>query len=371
MGKHLVLVGGGHAHMMTLAAIREILNKGFKVTVIGPSEHHYYSGMGPGMLGETYTPGQIRFATRHVVEKQGGRFVLDKVERVDPAEKKLLLASGTTMSYDVVSFNSGSYVDRRIVADNNSTVFSVKPISTLLQARKKIITRTRAGRSTIGIIGGGPSSAEVSGNIRQLVQRHNGVQPTIQIFASGDFMKQFPDKVRHLTKKILVSKEIDILETSRVNQVSDNQIILETGEKYSADIIFLSLGVRPSQIFQKSNLPVGKDGGLLVNEFLQATEHTEIFGGGDCICFAQQPLKKVGVYAVRQNPILLHNLIAALEEDPLQSFDPGDDYLLIFNLGGGQGVLHKGRITFSGRLAFIIKDYIDRKFIKKFQAIET
>ena len=87
MKKHLVLVGGGHAHMVTLKNLHTFVDRGHEVTVIGPSQHHYYSGMGPGMLGKTYAPGEIRFATRHVVEKQGGRFILDKAERVDPEEK--------------------------------------------------------------------------------------------------------------------------------------------------------------------------------------------------------------------------------------------------------------------------------------------
>jgi NADH dehydrogenase FAD-containing subunit len=68
VGQHLVLIGGGHAHMVTLAKLYTFVEKGHRVTVIGPSDHHYYSGMGPGMLGKTYTPAEIRFATRHVVQ---------------------------------------------------------------------------------------------------------------------------------------------------------------------------------------------------------------------------------------------------------------------------------------------------------------
>ena len=93
-------------------------------------------------------------------------------------------------------------------------------------------------------------------------------------------------------------------------------------------------------------------------------------GGGDCIYFDETPLDKVGVYAVRQNPILLHNLMAALDGGELKPFEPGGDYLLIFNLGDGTGIFHKRWALFGGRLAFFIKDYIDRKFMKAFQAIE-
>lgn len=51
-------------------------------------------------------------------------------------------------------------------------------------------------------------------------------------------------------------------------------------------------------------------------------------------------------------------------------FDPGGDYLLIFNMGDGTGVLRKKWLTFDGRLAFKIKDYIDRRFMNKFQIME-
>ncbi len=43
MGKHLVLIGGGHAHMVTLENISSFIQKGFGVTVIGPSDYHYFA----------------------------------------------------------------------------------------------------------------------------------------------------------------------------------------------------------------------------------------------------------------------------------------------------------------------------------------
>ncbi|MCP4297820.1 MAG: pyridine nucleotide-disulfide oxidoreductase, partial [Proteobacteria bacterium] len=110
MRKHLVLVGGGHAHMMTLEYISKFVEKGIKVTVIGPSRYHYYSGMGPGMLGGTYDPNDIRFATQDVVQRQGGIFVRDKVTKIDPNKKEVYTLSGHTFPYDVLSFNAGSYV---------------------------------------------------------------------------------------------------------------------------------------------------------------------------------------------------------------------------------------------------------------------
>jgi len=75
----------------------------------------------------------------------------------------------------------------------------------------------------------------------------------------------------------------------------------------------------------------------------------------------------VGVYAVRQNPILLHNLMAALDGESLTPFQPGGAYLLIFNMGDGRAIFWKKNLVFDGRLAFILKDFIDRRFMRKFQ----
>jgi NADH dehydrogenase FAD-containing subunit len=143
--------------------------------------------------------------------------------------------------------------------------------------------------------------------------------------------------------------------------------MLTDGTTLRCDFIFMAVGVRPTSLFSDSGLPTGEDGGLLVNSFLQSTAHPELFGGGDCISLSGNPLAKVGVYAVRQNPVLFHNLLAALEGGALQPFRPGADYLLIMNMGDGTGIAWKKDRVWDGRLAFLLKDFIDRRFMRKFQ----
>jgi NADH dehydrogenase FAD-containing subunit len=370
LAKHLLLVGGGHAHMVTLANLRVFIDKGHNVTVVGPSPYHYYSGMGPGMLGRTYAPDDIRFFTRHVVEKQGGTFILGKAVCIDPKEKKLILASGETVPYDVLSFNVGSYVPETYIVNTAKDVFTVKPIERLIDAQARILALVSRKKIAIGIVGGGPSAAEIAGNAWRLTQDYGKDKSSIRIFAGKGFMSRFPVDVKKRISKSLKRRNIEILESGYVDKIKTGKIILESGQSYNADVIFLAVGIKPSPIFRKSDLPTGPDGGLMVNQYLQCTKYPEIFGGGDCIYFRNQPLDKVGVYAVRQNPVLYQNLMASIEGRALQPFNPGSDYLLIFNMGDGTGVLRKKQLIFDGKLAFKIKDYIDRKFMNKFQKIE-
>ena len=72
MSKHLVLVGGGHAHMAVMIDLRDDTERGHKVTLIGPSPYHYYSGMGPGLLSGIYRPQDVRFHVKKMAQDSRG-----------------------------------------------------------------------------------------------------------------------------------------------------------------------------------------------------------------------------------------------------------------------------------------------------------
>ncbi len=367
MGKHLVLAGAGHAHMVALQNIRNILDKGHRVTVIGSSDNHYYSGMAPGMLGGRYSPEEIRFNSRLTVENQGGSFLSDTIVSINPDIRVLRLESGREVGYDILSCNLGSTGTTTFESGEHCPVFTVKPIENLLAAREHICKVGKDRSLKIAIIGGGATAAEISGNIVQLAKKMNLVEPEVTVYCRGYFMKRFSEKVRKGCLSFLNSLGVVIIQHVPVQNVDNGHILTSAGQNVRADVIFAAQGVKPSTVFASSGFTVGPDGGLVVNDFLQSLDYPEVFGGGDCVYFSKQPLDKVGVYAVRQNSVLLHNLIAGLENESLQSFDPGGGYLLIFNLGNGYGILQKRKLYVQGRVAFWAKDFIDRRFMRRFQ----
>jgi NADH dehydrogenase FAD-containing subunit len=369
MGKHLVLAGGGHAHLMTLEYLDDFAGRGHRVTVIGPSPYHYYSGMGPGMLAGIYTPEEVRFDTRRKTEKKGGAFIRDKVVKIDPKGRTLHLASGVEIAYDVLSCNLGSHVPRDLVTRDQGGIYPVKPIENLLEARQRLLDIGGRKQAAVVIAGGGPAAAEIAGNVHHLALASKIEMPSITVCAGRSFLARFPESIRSRVYRSLTGRGIIIDESGFVTAVETGAVTLESGGTLTADVIIVAPGVKPSPVAAASGLPAGPDGGLLVNEYLQSPAHPEIFGGGDCIHFEPRPLDKVGVFAVRQNPVLLHNLLAALEGKPLLPFRPQNDYLLILNLGNYRGVLKNGRLTFAGRAAFMVKDTIDRRFMKRFQAM--
>ncbi|MGD2185160.1 MAG: FAD-dependent oxidoreductase [Desulfobacterales bacterium] len=366
MGRHLVLVGGGHAHMTVMVKLRDYIERGHQVTLIGPSAYHYYSGMGPGLLSDIYRPQDVRFHIKKMVEDRGARFIADWVTRIEADQKVLVLKSGDKIQYDVVSFNTGSYVPASSGALKSDHIITVKPIENLIHVQQMIKNGLGKTDSRIVVVGGGAAALELVGNLWRIIQG-TGTTASLAILGGRDFLSCMPPKAQRYARNSLTKRNIDIVEGAHVSRLTDNRAILEDRREFIFDLALLAWGIRPSDLFRKSGLPTGQDGGLLVNAYLQSVAYPEIFGGGDCISFDRRPLDKVGVYAVRQNPILYANLLAALEDKAMKTFQPQDTYLLIYNLGNGTGIFYRGNRVWKGKLIFYLKDYIDRKFMRKFQ----
>lgn len=364
--KRLVFVGGGHAHLAVLSCLKHYVDRSHEVKVIEPSPYLYYSGMGPGMLSGIYRPDEVHFHIKKMTEDRGGTFVEDKVTRIDPSRRLLFLGSGHTIGYDVVSFNTGSDVPMGPYARQDENVFTVKPIENLLKARKLILQRMAEGTLRLVVLGGGPAGVEIASNLRSLI-RESGGTAKITLVAGTNVLSALPEKARSLAMDSLSRRGIEAIEGAHATSLERGRVTLEGGRTLPSDLAIVATGVRPSSLFLTSGLPTERDGGLLVNVYLQCLHYPEIFGGGDCISFADRFLAKIGVYAVRQNPVLYHNLMATLEGPPLRPFHPGRSYLQILNMGDGKGILWKNGLIWNGRLAFMLKDFIDRRFMKKFQ----
>ncbi len=369
MGAHFLLVGAGHAHLTILKYLKNLLLQGHKVTVISAEIYHYYSGMGPGMLSGIYSPQQIRFHVEKMVTDQGGHFIRDQVIHIDPVNRNVQTASSGKISYDVACFNTGSHVPHPEITKNltgEEFLFPVKPIQNLLFAKNKMSSLLKRKRLKIIVVGGGAAGVEIAANLRALAENYK--QDTdITIVTGGNLLNRFNDRFIVAAKTMLQRLSINLLERSGVKAISNNCIILNTGLSLQCDMVLWAVGTKPSPLFKDSGLPTGPDGGLLVNEYLQSVHFPNIFGGGDCISFKNHPLEKVGVYAVRQNPILLKNLNNFTTDKQLIPFVPQKDFLTILNMGNGQGLLKWKNFVFKGLTVFWLKDFIDQRFMKKFQ----
>jgi len=365
--KRLVLVGGGHAHIYSLKYADRFIAEAAEVTLIGPDRFHYYSGMGPGMLSRIYEPEQVRFNVQAIVESRGGSFVKGKVASIDAKNRRLFLEDRQTIDYDVLSCNVGSHVPLQLIPGAAGLAFPVKPIDHLERVRETIIEKIKNGTPNILLIGGGPAGVEMAGNVWRLVQAHKGNAQIILANSNDRLLPAVAARAGRLAEKSLSRRGVKILSNFMAASMDEKAVYSQSGDSIAYDVAILTIGIVPPQIFVDSGLKTSPDGALLVNDYLQSVDYTEIFGGGDCIAIQGRSLGRVGVYAVREGPILFHNLLARLGGKPIKAFTPQKRYLLIFNMGDGTGIFVRGPLVWKGKLAFRLKNYIDMGFMSKFQ----
>ena len=367
--KRLVFVGGGHVHLLCLKNTDRFVRDGAEVTLIGPDRFHYYSGMGPGMVSGFYRPEQVRFDIQTMVESRGGVFVQDKVRSIDKSSKTLMLQSGEKISYDVVSFNVGSYVPMDRIPGAQESAIPVKPIERLQSVREAILNQVSDTdpKTRVLVIGAGPAGVELAGNIWRFARDQNR-QVDITVANSRDrVLPNLTSKAGILAQASLTRRGIRILPNFRVARMENGAARSQSGDEVSFDVAILTIGIMPQRVFADSGLTTSEDGALLVDDHLESVDSADIFGGGDCIAIQGHPIDRVGVYAVREAPVLFENLLARLTGKPLSPFRPQGTYLLIFNLGDGSGIFVRGSWVWQGRLAFTLKNYLDTRFMERFQ----
>lgn len=366
MGKRVVLIGAGHAHLFALKHAAAFSERGHELVAIAP-DRFWYSGLATGMLGGLYPPelDQVDIAA---LTARGGRFIQDRVARVDPAARRLRLEGGATLSYDALSLNLGSEVPA-IPSDALDRVYAAKPIRRLYDLRREIERRFRSepGRAVrVAVAGGGVTACEIAANIAALAAARGG-RVEVTVLAAGDVLEQLPPPARRSVVHALGQRRIDLRRNARVARIEKGRALVESGMEVPFDLFLNATGLKPNRLVRETGLPVDDEGALRVDEHLRSIADPAVHGGGDCVAFRDRELPKIGVYAIRQAPVLCRNLHAALGGTPPERFSPQKRFLWIMNLGDGTGLAIHGGLWWHGRAAFWLKDRIDRRFLRQYR----
>ena len=364
--RRIVLAGGGHAHLHSLLRAAEFSARDCEVVLVNPSPDLYYSGMATGVISGFYTPEQDRIDVRRLVERAGGGFVEGRVSGFSTESCEVLLEDGGRIPYDYASVCVGSQVGGSF--GEGSGVIPVKPVENTAEIRDRILTYRDADSPKVLVIGGGAAGCEVAANAANLIDRKNlGGRVTIAE-AGPMLLGSSPEMVGRKITAYLRERGVETLTDSPVVSYAVGVAETAAGRRVEADLVVEAVGIVPRTLEQGSPLLTGEDGGLWVNHYLQSVSDPRIFGGGDSISFRGEALPRLGVFGIRQGPVLFRNLLAALDGRPLEEYKPQRHYLYILNFGDGAGLAVYGAFSWRGRWAMSLKHAIDRSFMRRYDA---
>lgn len=372
MAQTVLLIGGGHVNLWVASRAGSMAALGARVVLVDPGDF-WYSGLATGMLGGRYDPAGDRLDLRALVEAAGGTYLRDAVSGVLPAARRVRLGGGE-LSYDLLSLNAGSCVDMAAIAGagNDPTVFAAKPVSRLWQLRQLLEAWFRAGRPPrVVVVGGGPTGVEVAANIVALAARHHAVVDASLVTSSAGLLPRAPPGAARFADRKLRAVGVGVRTGVRVTARQGEQLVTAGGEAIAADVVVLATGLIANPLAGNMGLPVAGRHGLIINQHLHSIADDRIFAGGDVAAMDGFTLPKLGVFGVRQAPVVHANLQARLRGMPLAGYVPQKRQLAILNLGDGTALATWGSRWWSGPAVMWLKDRIDRRFLAGYRATST
>jgi selenide,water dikinase len=370
MMRRVVLLGGGHAHVHVLASAAHRPLAEVELVLVSPFERHHYSGMVPGFLQATYAEGELAFDLATLAARAGARFVQAPAESID-ATARTVEVGGERLGFDWLSIDVGSEaagLDTPGVREHAATIRPMNRAAALRRRAEEVFGARGRSSSRIVVIGGGAAGLEVALALERL-GRDTGNPPTVTIVeAASSVLPEFSGNVRRIAARVLARRAVETRLGRRVVAVEADAVTLDDGSREPSDLTVWLAGAAPPRLLSRSDLPRDERGYLLVDDTLRAVDGAPVYGAGDCIAIAGHPgLAKAGVYAVRESPVLDHNLRAALTGGRPRRYSPQSTFLALLNTADGQAIWRWHGLAGRSRGAWWTKDRIDRAFVRRYQ----
>ncbi|RQW29005.1 FAD-dependent oxidoreductase [Rhodobacteraceae bacterium CH30] len=357
--KKLLLTGGGHSHLFVLEALIRQPRPDVEITLLTRDVLAPYSGMLPGFVAGAYTREEIHIDLAPLCQAAGVRLIHDTATALDLA-KRTLHTSKLALEFDLLSLDIGSSPKLNAVPGAADHACGVKPIDGFIRGLQQL--DARPGPEQIVVAGAGAAGVELA---LALALRYPAKH--ITLISRSRLLKRHPARAAHLAKQALQAAGVSWREGEAINAVSAGMLQLASGLALPFDSLFWASGSSAQAWPQAAGLACDASGFVQVDAALRSTSHPCVFAGGDIASQTGHVHDKAGVYAVRHGAILAHNLLAALDSQPLLHYTPQSSYLSLLVSGSQCAIgVYKG-FSFKGAWVWKLKNYIDRGFMRRFQ----
>ena len=368
--KNLILVGGGHAHVQLLRRFAMKPEPNVRIIVVVNRTDAVYSGMVPGYVAGDYKLEELQIDVIPLARRAGASVILAAAVSLDPDQKRIVLCNRPSISYDIVSIDVGSTVKDIDAPGVWKYALATRPISSFVDKLNERIESLPVN-SKISIVGGGAAGVELCLTIKDRVRR-NGKEAEIQVLsAEQNILSGYSKTVKKKIHELLIENDITVKTSEHATAVEKDFVITRDG-KIQSNLTIWATGAAPTAFIRATELPKTSSGFLRITSTLQVENHPDIFAVGDCSSLVNFPwVPKAGVYAVRQGPYLERNLRRYFSGRRLIEYKPQRDFLSLLHLGNNRALGTKWGKVFIGNHIFRIKRWIDRRFMSRFQVLDS
>jgi len=366
--RHLLLVGGGHAHVAVLADwIRQGRPAGARATLLTPHPALRYSGMVPGWMAGEHERLRGIVDLAGLSAAAGIALVLGRAVSIDPAACAITTEAGERIGFDVASLDTGGTGHAGAVLGEDPRLLEIRPIERFVDrfAQWNAVDRDRPIRAAV--VGGGAGGVELAFGLRNLSCTDRRPEVTLVTGRAG-LVPSLSRAVRRLVARELERQEITVAcEDARFES---GELMAGKASLEPLDIVLAALGSAAPAWPEEGGIATDHRGFVAVDAFQRSVSHPNVFAVGDLAARQDRQVPHSGVHAVFAGPKLAANLRAALAgQEPTARYRPRGNNLYLLSTGDGRAIASYGPLAARGRWVARLKRWIDLRWIDTYAGL--
>ncbi|WP_066915381.1 NAD(P)/FAD-dependent oxidoreductase [Mycobacterium interjectum] len=274
---HVVVVGGGYAG--TLAANHLRQRAGVDITLINPRPVFVERIRLHQLVADT----SAAIADYETLLGEGIALIVDAVDRIMPADRRVVLGSGADLDYDYLIYAVGSTGARpSAVPGVAQFAHSVADLDSAQRLRYVLADLPLA--APITVVGGGLTGIETASELAELGR-------PVTLVCGGVLGPSLSRRGRRSVAKQLRRLEVNVLESVSAAEVRWDAVVLTTGAVLPSAATVWTAGFTVPDLAARSGLSTDAVGRLLTDETLTSIDDIRIVAAGDAAAPSGQPLR--------------------------------------------------------------------------------
>ncbi|HEY5238360.1 MAG TPA: NAD(P)/FAD-dependent oxidoreductase [Rhizomicrobium sp.] len=296
--QHVVIIGAGFAGVQVA---RGLGAAGVRTTLLDRQNYHLFQPLLYQVATAALSPADIAEPVRRMLRRfPGVEVMLGEVTGIDAAARRVALANGKSISYDILVLAAGAthaYFGHDEWAEFAPSLKSIadarKVRSRLLlsfeQAEMSDDPAERKRLMTFVVIGGGPSGVELAGAIAELARytlakdfhRIDAKSTTVILVEAGPrILAAFPEELARYAQRKLESLGVTVRENCAVKDISRDSVVAGD-DTIPAGLAIWAAGVKASPSGKLLGVPTDKTGRVKVNRDLSVPGLANVYALGD------------------------------------------------------------------------------------------
>lgn len=272
----VVVIGGGYAGVM--AANRLTQRDDVTVTLINPLPFFVERIRLHQLVGGSHDT----IVDYREILAERVRLMVDKVTRINAAERSVTLATGDTIGYDYLIYAVGSGSAEPDVPGAAEFAY---PVATFEEAhRLRSVLDATPATAPVTVVGAGSTGIEVASELAEAGR-------TVTLVC-GEVLNPYlhPRSRRTLARK-LARLGVTVLEGPKVTAVTRDVVQLSDGRALPSEVTIWAAGFGVPDLARRSGLRTDDLGRLLTDETLTSVDDVRIVAAGDSAAPSGLPLR--------------------------------------------------------------------------------